>query len=225
MTPLEVYKRLLLKVNKNDTNANIKIPRGEFVLLFNSELLKWLSYTLGDKEDTDAIEDVYELYEADKELTFIAEKPFFTEFALPNDFFAKSSTYCVATKGDCKDIILTAWDFKPKNKSVITTNDNHSPSFEFRETLFSLTNNKLLIYRDDFTVNKVYISYYRQPIALDIEGYKHIDGTSSTNIATDLGDFNIEEVLNNCAKAILGNYQNVEAYQVADKAIQESRKK
>jgi len=35
MKAIEAYQKLLLKVNKNDTNSSINISKAEFVLIFN----------------------------------------------------------------------------------------------------------------------------------------------------------------------------------------------
>lgn len=215
MTPLEVYKEFLLRINKNDTNKNINVPRGEFVLLFNAQAQLWLDQFIEDNISSDTIEDVAEMYEPDTELTKLSDKPNFSEFTLPSDFFKKAAVYCIASKDKCTNTVMVAWDFKPKNKNIKIQNSNEEPSFEYQETNYSLTGTKLLLYKTDFNIDKAYLSYYRKPIALDIEGYKRLDGTMSTNISTDLDDINIGKVLDQCATVILGRYQNVEGYQIA----------
>lgn len=42
-----------------------------------------------------------------------------------------------------------------------------SPSFEFEETFHTMIGNKFRVYFDDFTVEKVKLTYYRRPKKLD----------------------------------------------------------
>lgn len=217
MTPLEAYKKFLLRINKNDTNVNVSIPKGEFVLLFNEETSTWLKTKLKEDNSTELIEEVEELLEVDKELELLDTKPLFVEFKTPIDFFKKVSVYCIADKNSCQDNILVAHSFKIKNLNYLTVNENEKPSFEYQETLVSQSGGKTLIYKTDFDVKKCFLTYYRTPIKLDIEGYININGENSKNVETDLSDQNIEEVLDLCAKTVLGRYEHIEAYQIAQK--------
>jgi hypothetical protein len=219
MTPLEVYKKFLLRINKNDTNVNVSIPKGEFILLFNEEVQKWLSNKIQVNQTTSLIEDIEELLEVDFELEKLEDKRLFTEFKRPSNFFASVSAYCLATKGSCIDNVLITHNFKPKNLNYLITNENEKPSFEYQETLITFSSGKVLIYKTDFDVNTCFLTYYRLPIKLDIEGYINIDGNTSTNVQTDLQDTNIEEVLDMCAKTILGRYEHIEGYQIAQKQV------
>ena len=38
----ELYKKFLLKINKNDTNSNVKVPISQFVLIYNEQQRLWL---------------------------------------------------------------------------------------------------------------------------------------------------------------------------------------
>jgi len=209
ITPLEVYKEFLLRVNKNDTNKNINVPRGEFVLLFNEQVLLWLDNYITDNLGTDIIEDIAEMYEPDKELTQLADQETFTSFNLPVYFFKKASVYLTATKGECSGVVMVAWDFKPKNKNFTIQNANLVPSFEYQETNYSLAGNTLILYKSDFTIDKAYLSYYRKPAQLDIEGYKRLDGSQSANSSTDLDN----------AQIALGRYENIQGTQIAASVV------
>lgn len=58
MTSLEAYKLYLLKANKNDTNKNIGISKGEFVLFYNSQAPIWLDIKLEQCLSSDKINDI-----------------------------------------------------------------------------------------------------------------------------------------------------------------------
>lgn len=219
ISPLEVYKEFLLRVNKNDTNKNISVPKGEFVLLFNEQAPLWLDKFIDDNLSTDSIEDVAEMYQPDTELVKLADKELFSQFTLPSNFLKKAAVYLTATKGECKDVVMVAWDFKPKNKNFTIQNANLTPSFEYQETNYALAGNTLILYKSDFTIDKAYLSYYRKPTQLDLKGYKHLDGTESSDASTDLDDINVYKVLNVCAEIALGRYQNIEGTQIAANVV------
>lgn len=215
MTPQEAYKKFLLKVNKNDTNANVKVPKSQFVLLFNEEKRKFMDEVSSRQENSDYIEDIEELLELDKELIKVSEQTNKTNFTLPPRFYKRVGGYSVATKGSCKNITLTNWFIKPKDKDVLAGNSNQSPSFEYRETLALLNSGKVSVYKDGFTINKAYLSYYREPLDINIAGYKQLDGQPSVNAATDLSDRNIDLIIDRAATEAVRNYQSTEQLQLA----------
>lgn len=214
-TPLEIYKRFLLKVNKNDTNGNIKIPKSQFVIIFNEAKRNWIDQKAKILESNDYIEDLAFLLELDAPLTKVSSTPLTEVFKIPSNFFSKTSSYSVASKGDCKDKILVNWFVKPKDINVLLQNSNQSPSFEYQETLAILNKDNITVYKDNFNIDQCYLSYYREPLDIDIDGYTKIDGTASQNIATDLDNISTEEVLELAAIEALKNYESIEQLQIA----------
>lgn len=215
MTPNEIYKKFLLKVNKNDTNTNIKVPKSQFVLLFNEEKRQWLDDKTKGKESSDYIEDLEYLLEHNIPLEKISSFTLHDDFKLPENFFRRATSYSIASKKDCNNVPIVNWFIKPKDLNVLLQNAHTSPSFEYQETIALLNKNKLSVYKGDFTITEVYLTYYREPKDLDIAGYKHIDGTPSSDIEVDLDDFNIEEIINRTARNAVLNYESVEQNQLA----------
>lgn len=215
MKPIEIYKRFLLKVNKNDTNANIKIGKGIFVLLFNEQKRQLLDDKIKGKESNDFIEDLHSLLKTDYKLKRVDKNKLSDKFELPHDFFRRVGAYALTKKDKCKHIYMDIWFRKPKDIGVLLKNDNQNPSFEFQETIATLSNNSLTVYKDNFDIEDVYLSYYFEPKDIDIEGYIHIDGTKSNNIETELDNFLIEEILNRAAEEAVRNYESLEQTQLA----------
>lgn len=215
MTSIEAYKKFLLKVNKNDTNSNIRVSKGEFVLLFNEERLKWLNDDIFRDESSEKIDQIKELLVVDNTLQKIEDKPFSSTFALPNNFYQEVGSYCIAEKGECKEAIIINWFKKPKDINVLLQNSNERPSFEWRETIAVVTGSLLLIYKRAFGINQAYLTYYKQPDPIDLTGYIHIDGTPSINLNSDLTDDNMAIVIDRVVTQVLGNYDNVEQWQIA----------
>lgn len=214
MTVNEIYKRFLLKINKNDTNGNVKVSKGVFVLFFNELLRFWLESEIKDKGKSFLKNHISELLILDKELTRKEDKDNFTTFSLPEDFFDIESAYSIASKGTCTNRVLYNYDFKQRNKNVIFTNENEKPSFEYQETLYNLNKEGLSVYKEGFNIDKQFISYYKLPKEIDIEGYTKFDGTPSQNIETDLEDKNIMTIINMCSLEAVTNFENGETFQL-----------
>lgn len=221
MIPQEAYKRLQLKVNKNDTNGNVKIPKAQFVLIFNSEKRKWLDTLIPESGSTDEIEGIEELLEVDVPLTKVSEDTKKAVFTLPTNFFRRTSSYNLASQDDCKDQVVVNWFVsKNKNINVLLQNSDFNPSFDYRETLAVLNKDKLTIYKDNFTVDKTYLSYYREPKDIDINGYTRLDGTPSTDVTIDLSDINVELILDRVAVEVTRNYESILQNQLAAQRLQ-----
>lgn len=213
--PQEIYKRFLLKINKNDTNSNIKVSAGVFIIFFNEEKRKYLDSQLGLKESTDEIDTFEEILKLDVPLDFIAASSTKVDFKLPDDFFKRTIGYCVCTKDSCIDIPVVVWFKKIKDLDVLLRNSDTNPSFEYHETLGIINNGKVSIYKTDFTVNKMYLSYYMEPTDIDIEGYEHVDGTASKNITTELSLQNIEKIIDRTVVEVAQNYEDINKMQMA----------
>jgi hypothetical protein len=220
MKAIELYKNFLLKINKNDTNSNISISKGEFVILYNEQKKVWLAEKVKNKSNDIDIHDLERLYVKDKEIKKSKSDSNSSHFELPVDFYIYDSSYSLAKKGKCVREIVN-WLVKPRNVNILLGDTNNSPSFEYEETICIVSQNHLVVYKDEFDVNKVYISYYKEPIDIDIEGYIKFDGTMSTDIdPIDLDTKSISEIINRCAIETIRIYENPEGFGLAQNRIQ-----
>lgn len=210
----EIYKRFLIKINKNDTNSNINVPKGIFVLLFNEAKDFWLENKIEEVRKNGLKNHISELLVIDYEMAQKSKSTNFTEFTLPSDFFDIESAYSICKKGSCTNRVVYNFDFKQRNKNVLFQNENEKPSFEYQETLFNLNNNGLLVYTDGFDIEKQLLSYYKRPENIDIAGYTKFDGTPSTDIDTTLEDKHVIEIINLCSLEAVTNFENGEGFQL-----------
>lgn len=215
MTSLQAYKQFLLKLNKNDSNTNINVSKGEFVLRYNEIQHFWLNEKLKLKESLDEIHELEELLVTDEELQFDSAKPRYYSFKMPSVYCHYDSSYTLAEKGNCGERILHNWFIKPKNLNVLLRDENNNPSFEYEETLVILSNKLLNVYYTDFKPKKVFLTYYREPGKIDIEGYNKLDGTQSTNIDPTVNDDIVHEILNRVVLEVIRSYENPEGYVLA----------
>lgn len=221
MTSLEAYQEFLLKINKNDTSTNIKIPKAKFVLIFNEQQRKWF---FGDEEEnrhTDNKDKLQSLLIIDESLTKVSDKKTQSLFSLPTNFGIFESSYSIATKGECTTAI-TNWDKKPRNIPVLLQDENNNPSFEYRETLSVLSQDNIHVYKSDFKIDEVFLTYYRLPIDIDILGYTRIDGSPSTTVDPELINKYVDEILDRCAVEVTRNYEDVSHFQLAQTRTEKS---
>jgi hypothetical protein len=219
MTSVEAFKRLLLKVNKNDTNTDIDISKGEFVLLFNEQSKRWLKTKLNEKSSVIDIQDLAEIQVKFAPLEKLDENDEYAVFQLPANFFNYASSYSVCSKGNCKGVRIFNFPFKPLNENMLLEDENNKPSFELEETVVDLSEGKIFVFKNNFTVDNVLLNYYRSVIDIDVEGYIRLDGKQSTNIDPDIQDQYVDEVLDRCALEIIRRYENPDGFQMAKERI------
>lgn len=212
MTSLEAYQNLLLKVNRNDSNSNVNIPKGQFVLLYNEQLAKWTCEKMQQKLNSDELDELNDLLEDEIELPKISSNRDYDYFTVPENFYKFSSSYSIAERDGCTRV-LTNWNLKSPDVRVILNDENSNPSFDYEETPMFFTQGKAKIYFSDFNIEKAFLTYYRTPSPIDLEGYIKVDGTVSKNIDPDISDANVNEIVTRCAAEIMRNNQNAEGLQ------------
>lgn len=211
MTIQEAYKRFLLKINKNDTDDEVRVSPAEFVFHYNEQSLKWLGNKIATKSLNENIDDLQELL-IDVELNDYRETRTHNDFVIPEDFFQFVSAEAISNRDNCERY-LYVHNIKPKEKNSWLQDDMNKPSFEWEETISIISGNKIQIYKSDFDVTGLELSYYRKPRIVDIEGYRHIDGKASKTIHPDLKDENVNEIINRIAFAVALDYGNPEKAQ------------
>jgi hypothetical protein len=215
---LEAYENFLMKVNKNDSNSNVYVPKGKFVILFNEHAKKWLKQKLKRKLGTNELDELSSLLVDDLKMTRIGVHTNHYDFELPDDFFDISSCFVTATKGKCSRT-LDVWPIKDKDIRVLLRDSNNNPSFEYEETLCVPASNKLKVYINDFDIIDAYLSYYKEPKEIDIEGYINLNNEPSTTINPDLPPFAVNEIINRCALDITGITENRDGFEIAKDRI------
>lgn len=212
MTTETAYLRFLQLVNGNMTNNNISVSKPRFVLLFNSAQIKFVEYIL-DKRNDDSLRYVSELLVTDKSLGKVGSTPTHASFKLPVDYFDLSSAYAEASIKGCRDKIKL-FEIKSEDLEEKYSDWGSEPSFQFRESFYFTSSGNFLIFRKDFEVDKAYLTYYRYPKQVDLEGYVHVDKSASTTIDPELSDKAVEKVLKVMAKEFSANSSNPGQYQL-----------
>ena len=199
MTSIEAYKRFQLKLNTLTNSDNVDIAPGEFVLIYNEQQNKWYESKFKNRSSKFVIDDVQTLANRDVQLTAaITTSQDYFEYNLPDDYLDYISSHGYAARGSCTRR-LKCYQVMNPNKEIVLGDHYNNPTFDYGETFITVSSDKLQVYKTDFTMNSVFLTYYRYPLGIDIAGYITIDQTPSTTINPELVDEYVNEIIDWCA--------------------------
>lgn len=221
MNIVDCYLRALQKAEENMTNGGIKLDKARFVQLFNDEQNRLVRYIL-DKKNEEDIRYIQKLVVYSKELQKNTDRgnPESSLFLIPSDFFAFSNISGVFRKGECSASDFNMWEVKNENPHELLADEFNKPDFDFRETFYTIGEDSVRVYKSDFSVEKVFMTYYRYPRAVDIEGYIKSDNTDSTNIDPEFDDKIVGMILNMVEKQFALNESEYHRYQLDSNNVQ-----
>jgi hypothetical protein len=209
----EAYLRFLNQVNKNLTNNKVNVDKPRFILLYNDIRNRYIEWIL-EKRNEDAIRYISPLLTPNKKLDKAGKKHTYDDFNLPNDYFDLANLHIHASNSNCKGIEVKAWEVKVEDVEEKYNDEFQKPSLAYRETFYHTADNKVLIYKKDFDIQEAFLSYYRYPEKVDIEGYIHPDGTASQNVDPELDDKVVGRVLVAMSKEFSAINDDTQGYQV-----------
>lgn len=219
MTSIEAYKKFELKVNNINTASTIDISVGEFVLIYNEQQNKWFRNKFRGRSALYAIDDAQLLITPDKPLTVAIPGDRYDEFALPADYFDYISSYALASKDGCTERPMYTYQVKLDEINLHLRDEYQKPSFEYHETPVTISQDKLQVYKTDFSIDSVFLTYYRYPVPIDISGYIRLDGTASTTVDPELYDQAVEEIIDWCTLEVQRLAENPEGFQLSANRI------
>lgn len=224
MTSEELYYELKLLVNKSGSRTNIDVPKPEFIQLFNREQERWLQQTISKKKDSDDLDDLEELIVSDQVAVYDSDGINYNSYKIPSNLFRLLRTKVRAnSKGNCKKFI-NCYPINLRNVNELLNDEFSKPSFEWEESFYELGGKKLKIYYDDFTINDVYLTYYKIPEKIDISGYTNILDKPSTTINSTLKDVFLRQILDRVAKEISREFENSQGFQFSQDRINTEEK-
>jgi hypothetical protein len=175
----EAYVTFLSLVNRNATNNNVNVDKSRFIMFFRDVELRFYDWVLKNRHN-DTIRQARHLLVPRKKLQSESEEDKYDLYSLPEDYFELSSLHVDASNGTCSGSLRTE-EIKSENIEDVLTDEFTKPSFDFRETVYHLSeDDKVSIYKDDFEITNVDLTYYRLPRQVSIEGYTKVDGSAST---------------------------------------------
>lgn len=135
---------------------------------------------------------------------------------LKKQYLLYTDIFITADKGACKGATIAVNVVKHSDITASLNNSNLRPSFEWQETIATLSSDSLQVYTDGtFTPVKAYISYLTYPTEFDYEGYTHLDGEASITQDSNLPDYLENEVIAVAVRILAGSTGNIGALQVS----------
>lgn len=166
MTTEQAYIKFLLKTNENLNTAKIAVDRARFVTLFNEAQNKLVEYTL-EKKNEDDIRYIQKIV-VTKSISSSETSKEYQLFVLPENYFDFSSVYGVASKGKCTNRKIYLFEVKDDNINEILSDEFNNASFIAEEAPFSIASDSIKAYKEDFTYDKLYLTYYRYPTQIKL---------------------------------------------------------
>jgi len=223
VTSLEAYVAFLNLANKLNSNDDINIDKGRFVLLFNKHAKVWLSSRVRRDRATQKIDELQQLINEKAQLVPVHTHADHIDFSLPNDWFDFIAGYAICDQGPCKNKVINADQVKNEQKRLILFDENWRPDFDFEWLPITVGEDQLQAFYRDFTIKEFYVDYYRYPIDIDVSGYVKVDGTASTDINPDVADIYVNEIIDLVVADVSRIYQNNEKVQLDLNRIQQEQ--
>jgi hypothetical protein len=114
---------------------------------------------------------------------------------MPDDILNFSSAYSTATKGVCENKKINLFDIKDDNKTEILQDEFNKPSFIAREAPLSMADNKIFLYKDGFTHEILFLTYYRYPKQIRLLDPENPESQFDPSVNPDFDDLLLDRIL------------------------------
>lgn len=220
MTSITAYTSFLNLANKLNSNDDVNIDSGRFVLLYNKHSHVWLEQKVRKTKSTQKIDEIQQLVKENVALVEVADTGKNIDFKLPDDWFDHIGGYAICTKGSCSGRLLNMDQVKNDSKRLVLFDENWRPDFDFEWFPITVGEDKLQAFYRDFKITAAFIDYFRYPKDIDIAGYIRPDGTPSTTVDPELDDIYVNEIIDLVVADVSRIYQNNEKVQLDINRIQ-----
>tara|TARA_R110000744_G_scaffold53960_1_gene114866 strand:- start:4183 stop:4884 length:702 start_codon:yes stop_codon:yes gene_type:complete len=216
--------KLKQRLNKLASNDYDNIECWQIVEAFNKAQVEWARrqlhgnnmYREGDEMSKRRIDDLQILLE-ERGITGTPTTNYFESTGIPADYLEYKRITAYATSECCPDPrSMTVYLAEEANVDLLMRDPLKRPDYDWGETYCTWIGDKVRVYKRDFDITSVVLTYYRQPILIQIQGCQNpYDGTTSaTNIICEFKDDIVEVLLDETASLIAGDIDNFNQYQI-----------
>lgn len=221
MTSQEAYVSFLNLANKLNSNDDVNIDIGRFVLLYNKHAKVWLEQKVRHDRASQKVDEIQQLVKENVLLIPVQTSNDHIDFDLPKDWFEHIGGFALCTKDACSGKLINADQVKNEMKRLVLFDENWRPDFDFEWLPITVGEDKVQVFFKDFSIDSFSIDYYRYPKEIDIAGYIKADGvTPSINIDPDLDDIYVNQIIDLVVADVSRIYQNSEKIQLDLNRIQ-----
>lgn len=157
----QAYNRYLIKVEKNAVNDNISTDRGRFVELFNESQVKFEEQGLQNR-GVDDVRYLEKFLINEKPISYSSETLTHFNFPLPTNYLDLAEVRATGKKEKCK-YVLYLFEAETENLSELLQDADNKPSFKWQESFYTVNSDVISVYKDDFQIPEILLSYYRYP--------------------------------------------------------------
>jgi hypothetical protein len=208
------------RLNKLASNDYDNIECWQVVEAFNKAQVEWVRRQLrgsnmfkdGDEQSKRRIDDLQILLKEETIETLKKDLFFETRYILPEDYL-EYKRITIKAKSDCcpEPRLMVTYLAEESNRDILLRDELKKPSFDWGETFFTFINNKIRVYtNNEFKIEKAVLTYYRQPIYIQIEGcvdpYSTL--TSTANVICEFKDDIVELIIDETVSILAGDIES-----------------
>lgn len=229
MTNTEIQIKVQERLNKLSSKDYDNIECWQIVEAFNKAQLEWVRNQINGKNQQQYGEGSSKVKYDDIQLLNLTIplggtnfNDYFESELLPKDYLNFDNVSAYATDDCCPDRKMVIYLIDQADLNVSLRDENTKPSFDWAETICTISSNKLTIYTDaQFRLSSVKLTYYRKPTPIAIGGCIDINtGQASIDVPCEFKD-DIAEILVDATVAILaGDIESFNQYTRATTSVQ-----
>lgn len=195
MKASEVYDRFIIKSEKNGTNDNVSTDRLRFIENINEYYIRYSEF-IYDSKNEDDFRNIQSLLIKNKKIEKSKKEKDFYAFDLPDNYFDFSSAFALGSKGNCNEQkIDLIYEIKDIERSNYLVDEFVNPSFEYRESPYMIGGNAINVFYTDFTIDSIYLSYYRYPLKLRLQNPDNPESDFDDSFDIDFDEKSINKII------------------------------
>ena len=216
--------KLKQRLNKLASNDYDNIECWQIVEAFNKAQVEWIRrqlhgnnmYREGDEMSKRRVDDLQILL-TETNLPGTQSDKFFESSSIPANYMEYKRITAYATSECCLDPrSMTVYLAEEANVDLLYRDSLKAPDFSWGETYCTWLGNNVRVYKKDFDITTVSLTYYRQPQNIEIAGCQNpYTGTATlTDIICEFKDDIVELLLDETASLIAGDIENFNKYTI-----------
>lgn len=134
---------------------------------------------------------------------------------LPDNYLQFNRVDTYASTECCPEKLIKTTLVEEASITAIVTNPNSNPSYEWGETIATISGNKIHLYHNKaFTVTRGFLMYYRQPRKIEIAGVVNPEtgNVSPINVESELKDDLVEVIVDDAAAILAADIESFNQY-------------
>lgn len=228
---IQLLYKLDMRLNKKASTDQQEIPLEDKILALNEAQLKLIKrklnsnniYGLGFEAFSKRYEDLQKLVVPFEQLTVTKTTSGYSGYlgsvtSLTHKYMIPLEMFAICSRGSCtnRTVVITRI-VKHGDLGLLLYNSNYSPSFEYQETIATVSSDNITVYTNgEFDVNQLSLSYIRYPQSIDKSGYFKFDGTASSDSDCELAEYLEDELLDLATLELAMDTENTPQVQYSD---------